>query len=197
MTRTAHLTNLRIAFGQVFVYPSYVALAGGLALLAFLLAVWFPNVELIGELLVGSSAPITAKLGIVLSLLGGIGTNFSVLSAGYTIAIAPLFGLTSAMIAYTVKRSRIATDGKSIAIGSGAMASGVLGVGCAACGSLILGVLVPSLGAAAALAALPLQGEEFGIFSVALLVVSLLLISRSIAESIGCPRARVGRAQGL
>jgi len=147
--------------------------------------------------LVGSSAPIAAKLGIALSLLGGIGTNFSALSAGYTIAIAVLFGLTIAMIAYAVKRSRIATAGKSIAIGSGAMASGVLGVGCAACGSLILGVLVPSLGAAGALAALPLQGEEFGVLSVALLVVSLLLISRGIAESIACPRARFGPAQGL
>jgi hypothetical protein len=117
------------------------------------------------------------------------------LSAGYTIAIAVLFGLTTAMIAYLVKQRRIAAAGQSIAIGSGAVMSGALGVGCAACGSLIVGVVLPSLGAAGALAALPLNGEEFGILSVALLFVSLLLVSRNIAESIACPVAQTGDAQ--
>jgi len=186
---TSHLNNLRVAFGQVFAYPSYIALAGVLAILAFLLAVWFPNLGLIAQIFSGSNAPLAATLGIALSLLGGIGTNFSLLSAGYTIAIAVLFGLTTAMIAYLVKQRRIAAAGQSIAIGSGAAVSGVLGVGCAACGSLIVGVVLPSLGAAGALAALPLNGEEFGILSVVLLFVSLLLVSKNIAESIACPVA--------
>ena len=187
---TSHLNNLRVAFGQVFAYPSYIALAGALAILAFLLAVWFPNLGLIAQVFSESNAPLAATLGIALSLLGGIGTNFSLLSAGYTIAIAVFFGLTTAMIGYLVKQRRIAAAGQSIAIGSGAAVSGVLGVGCAACGSLVLGVVLPSLGAAGALAALPLNGEEFGILSVALLFVSLLLISKSIAESIACPIAK-------
>lgn len=192
---TRHLDNLRGAFGQVFAYPSYIALAGVLAILAFVLAVWLPNLGLIAQVFSDSNAPLSATLGIALSLLGGIGTNFSLLSAGYTIAIAVLFGLTVAMIAYSVKQWRIAAAGQSIAIGSGAMLSGVLGVGCAACGSLILGVVLPSLGAAGALAALPLDGEEFGILSVALLFVSLLLISKVIAESIACPLAQIRNAR--
>ena len=190
-----HLKNVRVAFGQVFAYPSYIALAGVLALLAFLLAVWFPNLGLIAQVFSGSNAQLAPTLGIAFSLLGGIVTNFSLLSAGYTIAIAILFGLTAAMIAYLVKQRRIAAAGQGIAIGSGAVASGVLGVGCAACGSLILGVVLPSLGAAGALAALPLNGEEFGILSVALLFVSLLLISKNIAESIACPLAQAGNAR--
>lgn len=187
---TPHLTNLRVAFGQVFVNPSYASLAGVLAVLVLLLAVWFPNFGLIGEILLGSNAPLAAKLGIVLSLLGGIVTNFSFLSAGYTIAIAVLFGLSIAMTAYLAKQRRIAAAGKGIAIGSGALASGVLGIGCAACGSLVLGVVLPSLGAAGALAALPLNGEEFGMLSVALLFASLLLVSKNVAESIVCPLAQ-------
>lgn len=194
---TTHLNNLRIAFGLVFAYPSYAALAGVLAALVFLLAVWFPNLGLIAQVYSGSTAPLAAALGIALSLLGGIVTNFSVLSAGYTIAIAVLFGLTTAMIAYLVKQMRIAAAGQSIAIGSGAAVSGVIGVGCAACGSLIMGVVLPSLGAAGALAALPLRGEEFGILSVALLFVSLLLISKNIAEPIACPLAQTRNTQQL
>ena len=190
-----HLKNVRVAFGQVFAYPLYIALAGVLAILAFLLAVWFPNLGLITQVFSDSNVPLAATLGIALSLLGGIGTNFSLLAAGYTVAIAVLFGLTAAMIAYLLKQRRIAAAGQSIAIGSGAVASGVLGVGCAACGSLILGVVVPSLGAAGALAALPLNGEEFGILSVALLFVSLSLISKNIAESIACPLARTSNAR--
>lgn len=186
---TRYLRNLRIAFGQVFAYSSYIALAGMLAIMVFLLAIWFPNLGLIAQVFSGADAPISATFGIALNLLWGIGTNFSLLSAGYTIAIAVLFGLTIAMIAYSVKQRRIAAAGQSIAIGSGAAVSGVLGIGCAACGSLILGGVLPSLGAAGAVAALPLNGEEFGILSVVLLFVSLLLISKNIAESIGCPVA--------
>ena len=192
---TRHLKNLRAALRQVFAYPSYSVLAGVLAILAFLLAVWFPNLGLIGEVFSGSNAPLAAKLGIALSLLGGIGTNFSLLSAGYTIAIAVLFGLIAAMIAYLVKQRRIAAARQNIAIGSASVASGVLGIGCAACGSLILGAVLPSLGIAGALAALPLNGEEFGILSVALLFASLLLISKNIAEPIACPLARTRSAQ--
>jgi hypothetical protein len=194
---TPHLNNLRVAFDQVFAHPFYVALAGILAILVFLLAVWFPNLGLIAQVYSGSNAPLADTFGIALSLLGGIVTNFGLLSAGYTIAIAVLSGLTTAMIVYLVKQIRIAAAGQSIAIGSGAIASGVVGVGCAACGSLILGVVLPSLGAAGALAALPLQGEEFGILSVVLLFVSLLLISKNIAELIACPLAQTRNAQQL
>lgn len=184
------LSNLRVAFWEVFARPSYIALAGVLAILTFLLAVWFPNLGLIVEVFSGSNAPLAARLGIALSLLGGIGTNFSLLSAGYTVAIAVLFGITAAMIAYLLKKRRVAGAGQNIALGSGGMASGILGIGCAACGSLILGAALPSAGAAAALAALPLNGEEFGILSVVLLFVSLLLVSKNIAESIACPLAQ-------
>ncbi|MGH9782762.1 MAG: hypothetical protein ACRD88_01140 [Terriglobia bacterium] len=192
---TRHLQNLRVAFGQVFAHPWYIALASALAIVAFLLAVWLPNLGLIGEVFSDSSAPLATKLGIALSLLGGIGTNFSPLSAGYTIAIAVLFGISAAMIVYLLKQKRVAAAGQTIAIGSGGVASGVVGIGCAACGSLILGAALPSFGAAGALAALPLRGEEFGILSVALLLVSLLLISKKIAQRVACPVAQTRNAQ--
>ena len=190
-----HLKNLQAAFCQVFARSSYIALASVLAIVAFLLAVWLPNLGLIGEVFSDSSAPLTTKLNIALSLLGGIGTNFSLLSAGYTIAIAVLFGINVAMIVYLLKQKHVAAAGQNIAIGSGGVASGVLGIGCAACGSLILGGVLPSLGAAGALAMLPLNGEEFGILSVALLVVSLLLISKNIAGPGACPLTRTRNVQ--
>lgn len=190
-----HLKNLRAALGQVFAYPWYIALAGALAVLAFLLAVWLPNLGLLGDVFFGSGVPLAAKLGIALSLLGGIGTNFSLLTAGYTIAIAVLFGISAAMIVYLLNQRRVAAAGQNIAIGSGAMASGAVGIGCVACGSLILGGVVPFFGTAGAFALLPMNGAEFGLLSVALLFASLVLISRNIAEPGACPLARSPNGQ--
>jgi hypothetical protein len=187
------LADLRAALGEVFAHRAYAALAGVLAIVAFVLAVWFPNLGLIGEIFSGSDAPLGARLGIAFSLIGGIVTNFSPLSAAYTVAIAVLFGIAAAMIAYLLKRKRRAAAGGNIAIGSGGVASGAIGIGCAACGSLLLGGALPFAGAAAALGALPLGGAEFGILGVALLVVSLLLISRAIARPAGCALPRTAQ----
>lgn len=191
-----HLRNLRAASAQVFANPWYAALAAAVSVLAFFLAVWLPNVGLIAEVFWGSNAPVTAKLGIALSLLGGIFTNFSLFSAGYTIAIAALLGIAAAMITYVLQQKRLAAAGQNIAISAGAVASGVVGIGCAACGSLILGAVLPSFGVAGALSALPLEGEEFGVLSVVLLLVSLLLVSKSIAESAACRLAQGANVPG-
>ncbi|TAK88051.1 MAG: hypothetical protein EPO20_01045 [Betaproteobacteria bacterium] len=181
---SSYLKDLGSALARVFAFPSYLALAGLMALGAFLLAVWFPNLGLIAEVFAGSQAPLTAKLGIAVSLLGGIGTNFSPLAAAYTLAIAVLFGTSTAMIVYLLKQRRPASAGRNAVIGSGGVASGALGIGCAACGSVILGAATPFAGA---LAALPLAGGEFGIASVVLLSASLLLVGRSIARAAACP----------
>lgn len=181
-----NLKNLQVAFDEVFAHASYIALASALAVAAFLFAVWLPNLGLLTEVFTTSSAPVMAKIKVAASLLGGISTNFSFLSAGYTIAIAILFGLNIAMVAYFLKRTRTLLAGKDMAAGFGGIASGALGIGCAACGSFILSTTLSLFGAAGALALLPLQGGEFGILSVVLLLVSLSLISTKIAAPLIC-----------
>lgn len=186
MIMKENLKSLRMAFDKVFAHSSYIVLAGAAMTAAFLFAVWFPNFGLIGEVFGASSAPLAAKLKVAIALLGGIVTNFSFLSAGYTVAIAALFGINAAMVVYFLKRTRVGLGGQSLAAGVGGIASGVLGIGCAACGSLILSALLSSVGAAGALAILPLRGGEFGILSVALLLGALLLISKKIAAPLIC-----------
>lgn len=181
-----NLKNLQVAFGEVFANTSYIAFASALAIAAFFFAVWLPNFGLIGEVFGTSSAPLGAKLKIAVSLLGGIGTNFSFLSAGYTIAIAILFGVDISMVVYFLKRTRARLARQDLAAVFGGAASGALGIGCAACGSFILSATLASLGAAGALAILPLRGGEFGILSVVLLLVSLALISKKIAAPLIC-----------
>lgn len=180
------LHNAQIAFSEVFAHTLYIALASVLAIFVFMFAVLLPNFGLIAEVLGTASTPFAIKLKIVWSLLGGIRTNFSLLSAGYTIAIAALFGINAAMIVYFLKRATGGIAPRNAAVGIGGIASGLLGVGCAACGSFILSAVLPALGAAGALAILPLHGGEFGILSVILLVISSLLISKKIVDPLIC-----------
>lgn len=180
------LKNLQKAFSEVFANTYYIALASTLALLAFVLAVWLPNLGLITEIFTTSSAPLAAKLKITVSLLGGIGTNFSTLSASYTIAIAILFGINIAMVVYFLKKRREQIKREGLIAEIGGVTSGALGIGCAACGSFLLSTILASFGAAGALAILPLKGGEFGILSIILLVVSIGLISKQITKPLIC-----------
>lgn len=180
------LKNLHLAFGEVFANTSYIALAGVLAIGALLFAIWLPNLGLMNKILVTSSAPFEDTLKVAFSLLGGIRTNFSILSAGYTLVIAVLFGLNIAMVVYVLKRQRTLLTKQERAVGFGGMASGALGIGCAFCGSFLLSTALSFFGAAGAIAFLPLRGGEFGILSVILLALTLFLISKKIAEPLSC-----------
>jgi len=180
-----YITNLHTAWSEVFSRSSYIVGAATLTLIVFAFAVLLPNLALLNEVVFGSSAPLGVKINLTLSLLGGIQTNFSALSATYTILIAILVGINVAMIVYLV-RKRSELGKKGMATGVGGVASGALGVGCAACGSFLLSTILASFGAASALALLPLKGGEFGILSVALLGVTLGIVSTKIAEPLVC-----------
>ncbi len=181
-----YLTHIKRAFIEVFAHTSYIVLASVLALSAFVFAVWLPNIGLMTDLFATSSAPLAAKMKIAISLLGGISTNFSTLSASYTIAIVILFGTVITMTVYLMRKKRAQLGGNTLATELGGTLSGVLGIGCAACGSFILMTILSSFGAAGALALLPLRGGEFGVVSVILLAVSLALISKKITEPLIC-----------
>ncbi|HQU09423.1 MAG TPA: hypothetical protein PLV25_05630, partial [Opitutales bacterium] len=66
------------------------------------------------------------------------------------------------------------------------IASGVLGMGCAACGSFLLTSLLSLFGASWLLSYLPLAGGEFGILGVILLAVSLYMTAKKIQNPAVC-----------
>lgn len=166
----------------MFSKKSYFLLAGAVGAAIFALAVWLPNLELIFQTLADPKITLQSKLNLPIDLLGSIKTNFSVLSASYTIAIAALFGVNLAMIFFYLKRRQEDLKQAGAAASFAGFMSGVLGIGCAACGSLILS----SIGATGALALLPLRGSEFGLLSVAFLILSISILSKRITNSLTC-----------
>jgi hypothetical protein len=174
------------ALKKVFRKSAYLALAFLSGGAVFLFAVWFPNIRLIAIFMGHTETPFLERLDLPISLIGSIATNFTALSASYTIAIAVLFGVNLAMLVYLLRRRIRDVRRSGITAGFFGMASGVLGMGCAACGSFLLTGILPLVGASGVLTMLPLDGGEFGILGVMLLAVSLCLTAKQIQNPAVC-----------
>lgn len=173
----------------VFSKFRYLLIAVIVSLLVFSLAVWLPNFSLLSQVLHPDSAgTISEKANFVFSLYGSIGTNFTAISASYTIAIAILFGINIALLAYYIRRARggVRNVGSSGAAGVGGLVSGIFGIGCAACGTFVLTSLLTLLGVSGLLVFLPFGGEEFGFIGVALLVYSIYILTNRIKDPMVC-----------
>lgn len=174
--------------GNMLLKPPYVLLTVSVAWMVFTFAVWLPNTRLIGVVLLSGTASISEKLSFLLSLYGSIGTNFTPVSASYTIIISVLFGLNISLLTYYIRKVRSGMKGISSTgvAGLGGLMSGVLGIGCAACGTFILTSVLTLFGVSGIIAYLPLGGEEFGLLGVGLLLYSLYILSKKIAEPLLC-----------
>src|SRR3990167_4863573 len=91
------------ALQKVFRNSRLTLLAIAVAVAVFLFAVWLPNLGLIKTILFDNSVPVGVKVNLPIQLIGSISTNFTVLSALYTIAIAVLFGMYIAMLIHFLK----------------------------------------------------------------------------------------------
>ena len=177
---------------RVFKEWTYVLIAVVVALVLFVFATWLPNLGLIWKIVVSPSVPFLDKANVLASFVGSIQTNFTVFSALYTIAIAVLFGVNAAAVTYYVKlRRRLSrqTGQAGAAAGIGGLASGFFGIGCAACGTFVLGPILSFVGASGLIALLPFGGQEFGLVGVAMLGFSIFLVAKKIREPLVCPVA--------
>ncbi len=171
---------------QVFSKMRYIALALFVGAGIFAFAVWLPNFGLIYHTLQDADAPWILRVQLPINLLGSIQTNFSLFSATYTIAISILFGIYVAMAAYYFSRRTSVVQSGGAALGAGGMISGILGIGCAACGSVIATGTLSFLGASGAVALLPLRGGEFGLLGVVLLAASIVALAKKINDPLVC-----------
>ena len=172
------------ALVKVFQRSLYIAIGILTSLTVFVLAVWLPNLRLVGEVLF-SNGSLSERAALPFTLLGSI-SNFTTLSALSVMAMSIIFGINVAMTIFFIRR-RISSVGRSGAVtGLIGAVSGTLGVGCAACGSLLLTTVLAWVGAGALIQLLPLQGEEFGIAGVFILAVSVFLTAKQIENPAVC-----------
>jgi hypothetical protein len=174
------------ALQQVFKNGRHIVSAFTISILVFIIATLLPNLILIKTVFSSSGILFSDKISLLVSLIGSIQTNFTVFSATYTILIAVLFGIYISMLIYFIKnRVRDISQG-GVATGTLGIISGMLGVGCAACGAFLLTSLLSTFGIAGIISYLPFDGGEFGIIGVVLLVVSIYLTAKKIMSPQVC-----------
>ena len=177
------------ALAQVFSKGWAVLLAATTALVTFVLTTWLGNLGLVWQIATSHWLPLVDKATILLALIGSIATNFTVFAASCGIIIAVLFGMNVAMMTYVFRqRWSLAMQAQPAVSGAGlgGLASGLFGIGCAACGSFVLSPAVAFFGIGTVVALLPFGGEEFGALGVGLLSLSLIISAKRIGQPILC-----------
>ena len=174
---------------QVFGEAKYILLAAVTSLIVFISVTWLPNLSLVWQIASSRSISVADKTKVLVALIGSIETNFTTFSALSIIAVAVLFGANLSLLTYSfvIRRRHRMEAGQSAAAASvGGLASGVFGVGCAACGTLVLTPALSLVGAGGLTGLLPFGGEEFSVLGVGILLLSLVLTARKIGAPAEC-----------
>jgi hypothetical protein len=178
MGRTARL---------VLSVPAYAALAIVAAITALTLFVVSLNVTLVADVVVGGALPLENRLTILLELFPFVGTSFGAVQGALLLVVGALSGVDVAMAVYHFREHGISI--RSGGTSAAGIILGTLGAGCAACGSAVLLGLLSLLGVTTSLLFLPLDGLEFALGAVVVLVLSIYWLADGMrgGEVAGCP----------
>lgn len=173
---------------RVFRHVRYIVGATGVAFMVLSAALLLPNYTTLVQILFSGSVSFVSKVSFVLSLYASLLTNFTVFSALYLILVSVLFGINIALLTFYIRRRQERSHNTTAHLASiGGIISAVLGIGCAACGSVVLTAVLSLFGAGGLLLILPLHGIEFGIIGFILLLVSIRYLIKRINDPFVCP----------
>jgi hypothetical protein len=165
------------------VYAVLAVLAGLAALSLFVLS---QNVALVSFALSGRVG-IEGGLTILLELYPFVGGSYTTLQGVGLMVLAALTGVDVAFVVYHVREHGItAREGGGSAV---AVVLGMLGAGCAACGSAVLVGLLSLFGATGVLTLLPFEGQGLTALAAVALVLSMYWLADGMrgGEIRGCP----------
>ncbi len=172
-------------------YPIIGVIAG---ILLLLVAIWLPNLSFIGSTMASGYLSFGEKAGILISSLSALGTNFTPLSRALTITLAVLFAVDAAFLAFYL-RTRFRLE-RSAGVGIGGVILGLLGVGCASCGTVVVSAFLGAGATAGFLNILPLKGQEFGFLGVGFMAFGIVLTARKIESPAACDIGDAAAAPG-
>lgn len=168
----------------IFRQPKYLVFTLLIALILIAFAAWLPNIHLITKAMTSSTMTLWQKTNLITSLLGSLQTNFTTLSRNLTILSATLTGVQASLLIYYVRRSILIQ--REVGASVAGMASSLLGVGCASCGSVVLTSIIGFSSATTLLGILPFRGQEFGFVGIAILLGAISFTLRKINQPLDC-----------
>lgn len=168
----------------VFKKPSYIILAIITTALLLLLVIWLPNFSFLKHVADSNIYTLSNKVGIFWSSLGFLKSNFTPLARVLTIMVMVLSGINVAMLMYYLK-NRIRLE-KAAGAGMLGTIAGLVGVGCASCGSVLLTSFIGIGASTSFLGLLPLKGVEFSILGIVIILLTIYLIAKKIQNPLVC-----------
>ncbi len=172
----------------VFRRPGYAVLA---LLVAWLMLTGFlllPNLGLITAMLGATETAVLAKLTFLASLYGTLLSNYTLIGAAYVLVVVALMSVNIALLVFYLRHRVQAAGGRVSATASFVgLVTALFGVGCVACGSVLLVGLLSLFGAGGVVYMLAPLGPLFAIIGLGLLVGSNWYLLRQIASPAVCP----------
>lgn len=170
--------------GKIFRSPGYLLVTLFSASAVFVISIWLPNFGLMKSVIFSESISFFDKFIFLWNSLGAIQTNFTSFAAFMLIAVSILLGVNMSMVVYYF-RKRIAFQ-KASGGGIVGVLLGLVGVGCASCGSIVLSSLIGVGAAASFVGFLPLKGQEFSILSIIVLLFALYITAKKASDPLVC-----------
>ncbi|MCX2818195.1 hypothetical protein EGH25_02365 [Haladaptatus sp. F3-133] len=167
--------------------PAYAALSAVTGFVGLNLFVVSQNINLFINVVVSGTLALDARLAVLFGLYPFVGTAFTATEGVVLLVVAAFFGVNLSMLTYQLRENRVSLrEGSGSAAG---MALGVLGAGCAACGTAVLAGILSLFGAAGVLTLLPFNGLEFSLVALVLLALSVYWLADGMrgGEVRGCP----------
>lgn len=174
-------------FIRVFKKGRYASLALAVYFLTISLILLTPNSSLLMSIFQHDGLSLWAKVSVVVSLYGSLTTTYTLFSGGLMLLLALLFTINLVLLLFYIRRAQRMTGGKRASLsGVAGTVAGLLGIGCAACGSVIIAGLTAALGVPSLLLFLPLNGSEFAILGIVLLAISIHFLVKKISDPLVC-----------
>jgi len=161
----------------VFSRPVYAAFGLAVSFALFLFVAWFPNREL---MLLALTSSTLSFWTLFFESHRFFAVNQNEFGSVLTVLTVALSGLYFPLLAFYLRRGIV--RGRTAGFGVFGSIMGMLGVGCAACNSIILSSVIGAGAAAGFVGILPFRGVEIGLLGIVILIASIFLIARKIQE---------------
>ncbi len=177
------------AMKLVFKNTRYIVTGAFFALIVYFLSVFTNKLGFINYTVGSDIFTFFTKVKLIFQSLFSIDTNFTSLFTFWTvILLAIVAGINIAMLVYLLRRQ--AKANKEAGASFFGVIAGMFGIGCAACGSVIL-TSIFGLGFTASLISfLPLDGGEFMILALIVMIISVYYVSKKIVDPMICKPKR-------
>lgn len=165
----------------------YFALGLGVSFLALTAVVVYENWSALSLVLSGGLG-FLQKVNFFISLYTSLDLHYSTLSLILLLTLVGLFGTHVALFVFYVRRLQVGTKGtkRLHATSFLGLVAGLFGVGCAACGSILISGLMSIFGASGLLLLMPFHGQEFGLLGIILLTLAIYFLAKKIRQPIVC-----------